>query len=225
MTEQEKIRREKLEELKKLGIDPYPAALYPVTNFSSDIIKSPVHIRIDSKDYIVIQLKNGDIKILNRRGEDRIVVDNKIQYNDNTVYSYLGSFTTSDNQGNIIQIDTNGNFIRNNLNLSENSMINIYDNNLIYISEDILSIKGIDVKLPIGRYSKPKIFNISGNFFVGTTDLNDNNIYLYSDSGELVKGFPLKGSSSYDLIDSDMDGKLEIISKIDNFSIVSYEIN
>ena len=37
MTEQEKIRREKLEELKKLGIDPYPAALYPVTNFSSDI--------------------------------------------------------------------------------------------------------------------------------------------------------------------------------------------
>jgi len=194
-------------------------------NFSSDIIKSPVHIRIDGKDYIVIQLENGDLKILNRRGEDRIVVENKIQYNDNTVYSYLGSFTTSDNQGNLIQIDTNGNFNRNNLNLSENSLINISDDKLIYISEDILSIKGINVKLPIGRYSKPKIFNISGNFFIGTTDLNDNNIYLYNDSGELVKGFPLKGSSSYDLIDSDMDGKLEIISKIDNFSIVSYEIN
>ena len=40
MTEQEKIRREKLEELKKLGIDPYPAALYPITNFSSDIISN-----------------------------------------------------------------------------------------------------------------------------------------------------------------------------------------
>ena len=38
MTEQEKIRREKLEELKKLGIDPYPAELYPITNFSSDLI-------------------------------------------------------------------------------------------------------------------------------------------------------------------------------------------
>ena len=104
-------------------------------------------------------------------------------------------------------------------------MINISDNKLIYISEDILSIKGIDVKLPVGRYSKPKIFNISRNFFVGTTDLKNKNIYLFNDSGELVKGFPLKGGSSYDLIDSDMDGKLEIISKIDNFSIVSYEIN
>ena len=38
MTEQEKIRREKLEELKKLGIDPYPAELYPVTNYSTDLI-------------------------------------------------------------------------------------------------------------------------------------------------------------------------------------------
>tara|TARA_X000000950_G_scaffold242703_1_gene297290 strand:+ start:2140 stop:3825 length:1686 start_codon:yes stop_codon:yes gene_type:complete len=40
VTEQEKIRREKLEELKKLGIDPYPAALYPVTDFSLDIISN-----------------------------------------------------------------------------------------------------------------------------------------------------------------------------------------
>ena len=104
-------------------------------------------------------------------------------------------------------------------------MINVSDDKLVYISDDILSIKGIDVKLPIGRYSKPKIFNISRNFFVGTTDLNEDNIYLFNDSGELVDGFPIKGSSSFDLVDSDLDGKLEVISMIDNFSIVSYEIN
>ena len=40
MTEQEKIRREKLEELKKLGINPYPAELFPVNNFSSELIKN-----------------------------------------------------------------------------------------------------------------------------------------------------------------------------------------
>ncbi len=38
LSEQEIIRREKLEELKKLGIDAYPAALYPV-NSSAAIIK------------------------------------------------------------------------------------------------------------------------------------------------------------------------------------------
>lgn len=37
LSEQEQIRREKLEELKKLGIDPYPAALYPVNSNSAYI--------------------------------------------------------------------------------------------------------------------------------------------------------------------------------------------
>jgi lysyl-tRNA synthetase, class II len=37
LSEQEVIRREKLVQFKALGIDPYPAALYPVTHYSSDI--------------------------------------------------------------------------------------------------------------------------------------------------------------------------------------------
>lgn len=37
LSEQEIVRREKLEELKKFGIDPYPAALYPVNNYSTEI--------------------------------------------------------------------------------------------------------------------------------------------------------------------------------------------
>ena len=37
LTEQEIIRREKLAELQKLGIDPYPAPLYPVDHYSTQI--------------------------------------------------------------------------------------------------------------------------------------------------------------------------------------------
>lgn len=37
LSEQEIIRREKLQKLKDAGVDPYPAALYPVTHFSADI--------------------------------------------------------------------------------------------------------------------------------------------------------------------------------------------
>tara|TARA_B100001057_G_scaffold458716_1_gene508244 strand:- start:7206 stop:8888 length:1683 start_codon:yes stop_codon:yes gene_type:complete len=40
MTEQEKIRKEKLEELKKLGINPYPAELFPVDSLSVDLLKN-----------------------------------------------------------------------------------------------------------------------------------------------------------------------------------------
>lgn len=40
LSEQELIRRQKLEKLRESGIDPYPAALYPVTHTSKDIKES-----------------------------------------------------------------------------------------------------------------------------------------------------------------------------------------
>ena len=194
-------------------------------NFKSEIINSPVHLRIDDKDYIVLQLKNGELKILNRRGKDRVIVDEKIQFSNNSVFSFLKLFTTTDDQGNLIQVDSDGNLTRDNRNLSKDNLINIYDNNLIYLNEEELSINGISIKLPIGRYSRPKLFNVNGSLFVGITDLNEGNLYLFKENAELVEGFPIKGSSSFNLIDSDNDGKLEIISRLDKFSIVSYEIN
>ncbi|WP_346237467.1 lysine--tRNA ligase [Niabella insulamsoli] len=37
LSEQEQIRREKLQKIKEAGVDPYPAALYPVSHYSADI--------------------------------------------------------------------------------------------------------------------------------------------------------------------------------------------
>ena len=37
LSEQEIVRRDKLKQLEQLGIDAYPAALYPVSHFSADI--------------------------------------------------------------------------------------------------------------------------------------------------------------------------------------------
>ena len=193
--------------------------------FDSNIINSPVHIRIDGKDYIIVQLENGSLKILDRRGRDRIIVDNKIQYSGNPFFTYLESFTTTDKLGNLIKIDTNGNLIKENLNLSSENLIDVVDNNLVYLNENRLTIKGITVELPFSRFSKPKVFIDSKIILVGITDLNEEKIYLYKDDGELVKGFPIKGSSVIDIKDSDNDGKIEIISRLDKSSIVSYEIN
>lgn len=47
LSEQEIIRREKLAELQKMGIDPYPAALFPVSHFSTAVKAS---FTDDSKD-------------------------------------------------------------------------------------------------------------------------------------------------------------------------------
>jgi len=193
--------------------------------FESSIVRSPVHIRIDGKDFIIVQLESGDLKILDRRGNDRIKVDQKIQFSKNSIFSYLKTFTTTDSEGNLIQIDMNGKLSKKNLNISIDNLIDIKNDNLVYISDNNLSIKGINIKLPFGRFSKPKIFYESGKMFIGITDFSEKNIYLYKDNGELITGFPLKGNSIIDIKDSDKDGKIEILSKLDDYSIVSYEIN
>ena len=119
----------------------------------------------------------------------------------------------------------NGELLKKNLNLSIDNLIDIKNDNLVYISENNLSIKGVNVKLPFGRYSKPKIFNVSGNILIGITNLKENNIYLYKDNGELLEGFPLKGNSIIDVKNSDKDDKIEILTRLDKYSIVCYEIN
>jgi hypothetical protein len=193
--------------------------------FESSIIKSPVHIRIDGKDFIIVQLENGDLKILDRRGRDRINIDEQIQFSQNSIYSYMKTFTTTDNQGYLVQIDLDGKLSKKNLNITSDNLIDIKNDNLVYISENILSIKGININLPFGRYSKPKIFNESSRMLIGISDFSENNIYLYEDNGELIKGFPLKGNSIIDIRDSDKDGKIEVLTRLDNYSIVSYKVN
>ena len=99
MTEQEKIRREKLEELKKLGINPYPAELFPVNNFSSELIKNfndkeevIIAGRIMSRriqgnaSFAEIQDSKGRIQVYFNRDEICIGED-KTKYN--TVYKKL----------------------------------------------------------------------------------------------------------------------------------------
>ena len=108
--------------------------------FDSTIINSPNHIRIDGKDFIIVQLENSDLKILDRRGRERIKIDEKIQFSQNSIFSYLKTFTTTDNQGNLIQIDMDGKLSKKNLNLSIDNLIDIENDNLVSVSYTHLTL-------------------------------------------------------------------------------------
>ena len=66
LSEQEIIRREKLVELNSLGIDPYPAALYPVSHFSTAIKSS---FSEDTKEQFSNVCVAGRILSLNDKGK------------------------------------------------------------------------------------------------------------------------------------------------------------
>ena len=94
LSEQEQIRREKLGQLKAMGINPYPAALYPVTHTSKQILadfaeEATVVIagrlmsrRIQGKaSFAELQDKDGRIQVYFNRDEI-CESDDKSLYND-----------------------------------------------------------------------------------------------------------------------------------------------
>src|SRR5436190_22882777 len=66
LSEQEIIRRSKLEKLQSLKIDPYPAPLYPVTHYSADIKNA---FSEETKDQFSDVCVAGRIMSLNDKGK------------------------------------------------------------------------------------------------------------------------------------------------------------
>ena len=66
LSEQEIIRREKLQALEAAGIDPYPAPLYPVTHLSQEI---KAHYTEETKDQFAAVCVAGRIMSVNDKGK------------------------------------------------------------------------------------------------------------------------------------------------------------
>ena len=70
LSEQELIRREKLVKLQEAGVDPYPAPLYPVSHFSTDIKD---HYTEETKEQFAVEPQSGAFAIdfqIQRTGYD-----------------------------------------------------------------------------------------------------------------------------------------------------------
>lgn len=191
----------------------------------SPISQTPKHIRIGNKDFIVIKEANGQLHLLNRTGKPRVKLKESIEFSDQEVYPYLKTFTTTDKNGQLIQIDPKGNIIRTDLGLSKNHAIMATSKSLVSFSENRLTIKGIPVTLPYGAYTSPKIFYLNNTIYVSITNVDEEKVYLFLSDGQAVNDFPVYGTSAIDLTNADKDKGLEFIVQSENNELLIYEIN
>ncbi len=70
---------------------------------------APQHLRIGTKDYIVLSHEDGQIDILNRRGEVRISVKQKIPLKTGRWFVYRNHLTAVGKDGFLVSIDVRGN--------------------------------------------------------------------------------------------------------------------
>jgi len=185
----------------------------------------PKHIRMGTKDFIVLQDIDGQVQILNRQGKERIPLKSNANTSNNPIFEYRNTFATINKEGDLIQIDTKGNITVNDLNLRPGQTVDMTSKSLVSFSENNLLIKGIPVVLPFGNYTAPKIHYLNNTIYVTLTDLDTEKVYAFYSNGTAVSGFPIYGNSKVDLANADDDNAIEMVVKSESNSFLIYQIN
>ena len=198
---------------------------FKLKKLNQPLQNTPKHIRFGTKDYIVLQDIDGQVRILNRQGTNRLVLKNKANTSSNPIFEYRNTFATTNKKGDLIQIDSKGNIVTSDLNLRPGHFIDMTSKSLVSFSENILRIKGIPVELPFGKYTPPKIHYINNTIYVSISDLDTQKVYVFYSNGAAVAGFPVYGSSVIDLENVDDDKALEMVVQSEATSFLIYQIN
>ncbi len=191
---------------------------------NSIILNQPQHFRIGSKDYIVFKTHNK-MYILDRTGRTRVSPKTSNLFSNESIYLYKNKFTTTNPNGKLITIDSRGNSVSQNLNLSSQHHIETSSKTLVTLSENKLTIKGTTYELDYGIYTSPKLFYLQDKIYIAITDLQTQKVYLFDSNANLLPNFPVYGNSAITLDNIDSDKNLEFVTKGGTNSIILYQIN
>ena len=192
-------------------------------NAKTKIVKAPKHIRLGSKDYILIAEESGRLNILSRQGNIRVPVNEDFNYSENKWYGNDGKFISSEPDSNLISVTQSGAVSRKNLELADNHRIIANDDLLIYLNENELSINDQKLSLDFGLYTDPQLFKIGKKSFIAITDLQAQKVYVFDQNAELLPGFPVYGTSQVAIANADLDSKLELIVKGEENEVLLYK--
>ena len=190
----------------------------------SQVITTPRHFRINSKDYIVLGLKNGRLKILQRNGKDRIVINQKFDFSKNGIFNYRDQFSFTTTKGELMQISTSGKVSSTNLSLSSTHEITGSSRSLVAIDGQMLQIREKRMSLDYGIYTDPQFFLVNDKIYISVLEGSSKKLYLYDSNGKLLPGFPILGASGIDLADIDGDKKVELVTKDEGNFLTVYRL-
>ncbi|MCB9335302.1 MAG: DUF3352 domain-containing protein [Flavobacteriales bacterium] len=185
------------------------------------------HFAISGKDYIIIPLKDGTVKVVERSGKDRIKLQNKLPQSNTTVNIALKNdlknthLTTIDSTGMIVKLFLNdklenlssGNppiyFDYLNANNDERYEY-IFANENKLIVTDLENNKLLDIELNDSITSKPLHFKMPDKSKkIGLVCRHK--IYLINEEGSIEDDFPLSGSTPFSITNFNNDNTANLV--------------
>ena len=187
-------------------------------NVKSIITNAPKHFRVGSKDYLVINTEKK-LYILDRRGKIRIDIPQNLNISQSEIFINDNIFMALE-KNNLISIGLDGKISKKTLSLDSKYQLNANQNNLILLSENLISINDRDYKFNYGDYSMPKIL---AENLISTTNKNENKLYVFDKEGSLILNFPIFGSGESDI--TTINNKNLIVVRGDKNEILAYKID
>ena len=187
------------------------------------------HFTLSNKDYIVVPLKNGSVKIIQRNGKDRLNLKNNLPTSNNSTYLNVGSeipktfLITTDTSGNINKLYLDDRLEQTILETTKNNSSFTffdYDNNksndFVISNEKKIQIMDIEKttlykkEFELNITERPQQFKMKDKTTL-TGVVTENEIYLINSLGEIEDGFPLAGSTPFSVSDINNDKTINLI--------------
>ncbi len=225
-----------------LKIHEYDINGKPVTGWAMPQTKSEVvcparYCSVDSKDYLIFVDDGGKVYALDRKGEEKLNLDNRLPAHIRNFYIKPGK-TLSDSY--IVTIDSAGTVFR--LSLSgklshiqylksgyihpdfvpgppdsagKQEMIFAAGNDVFAYSEDKSEVFRSSAKDDLDENLLLFVYP-DHSLRIGATDEKNSRIYLWDNTGKICPGFPLVGNGSFGITDMKNDGALYLVTGADN---------
>lgn len=204
----------------------YDARGKKVTGFKyinqGKITHPPKHIRVETKDYIVVNDTKVGVQFLDRTGKPRITPNKTPIKTYQDWFWYKNAFTTLNKENSITRVQTN-NQVSYQKSKLKNAQISATTQTWVAVADNKLRIKDKITELEFGRYTAPKIFFVAKKMYITTTNLDNNKVYVTNSSSEILEGFPVFGRGEACIANIDKDSAVELVVKGDENAVLIYE--
>ncbi len=208
-----------------------------------EIVIRPVQRLIaNNKDYILVTDLNKNIKIVNRRGQERIKLKNKFKIADNSIFyvnktNSKGILLTTDESGKLVYINANGKLNYTSFGKFSKSHFFLYEDfngdgakDFIYVDGNKLQVFNRFKKI-LFSYSfnhpitvKPAFFNIGyKNKVLGIVVTQEKTIYLFDKNGNIIISNGLVGEIPFTVVNSKSNREINLITGSGNI-LFNYRI-
>lgn len=200
----------------------------------SPILRQPQHFTVGTRDFIVAREENGLVHLVNRRGETRIPVEDRLPDTHNDLYLSIGSNTedtriiTLGEDGELLSLYMNGTVESNDINLANDpgeflfadGRYIISQNGRFYVKDELHPFeRDLDADL-----SKPFFFIKNEAPIYGVVAQNLDQVWLFGATGEPLPGLPLYGSSDFTVGEFGQRGVLNLVVGTSDGHLLNYKL-